>query len=252
MQRQGPRPRCRDRQEGLRNVAAGAERKSLEPVRRDPDGQHHRPRGARGESRPACSPASGVAAAIAATEANEARARALGLSLVTPAKEAVVGRRLTFVVERTDPVWGAGVQIGVDFGDGSPPFIATAEQLRQGRTITHEYVAPLTTHLSVVAAKDLKPGGIEPVNAALGEGGTALLIAPSPVSRAQRMADDFLNLRFADRAADRSRSPLLAISQQDNDFRCKKHRLRRSLRARLRRKRGSRDLARSNGEAFTR
>jgi hypothetical protein len=141
--------------------------------------------------------ASGVAAAIAATEANEERARVLGLSLVTPAEEAVVGRRLTFAVERTDPVWGTGVQIGVDFGDGSPPFIATAEQLRQDRAITHEYAAPLTTHLSVVAAKDLKPGGIEPVNAALGEGATTLLIAPSPVSRAQRLADDFLNLRFA-------------------------------------------------------
>ena len=35
------------------------------------------------------------------------------------------------------------------------------------------------------------------MNAALGEGGTTLLIAPSPVSRAQRLADDFLNLRFA-------------------------------------------------------
>jgi hypothetical protein len=58
-------------------------------------------------------------------------------------------------------------------------------------------MAPLTTPLSVVAAEDLKPGGIEPAGAALGEGRTTVLIAPFPVSAAQRLADDFLNLRFA-------------------------------------------------------
>jgi hypothetical protein len=142
--------------------------------------------------------ASGLRPAIAATEANQDRARPLRLRLVTPAEEAVVGRRLTFVVEHMDPVWVVGgVQIGVDFGDGSRPFVATAEQLSQDRPITHEYAAPLTTHLSVVAAEELKPGGIEPVDAALGEGERTVLVAPSPVSRAERLADDFLNLRFA-------------------------------------------------------
>lgn len=141
--------------------------------------------------------ASGLTAAIAATEANDDRARALDLRLVTPAEELVVGRRITVAVARMDPVWGTGVRVGVDFGDGAPPYVGRAEQLRQGRAITHEYAAPLTRHLRVVAAKDLKPGSIEPADAALGEGATSVLIAPSPVSRAERLADDFLNLRFA-------------------------------------------------------
>ncbi len=140
---------------------------------------------------------SGLTEAIAATEANLDRARPLDLTLVTPAADLVVGRTVTFTVGRMDPVWGSGVRVGVTFGDGSPPFVATAEDLRQGHQITHEYGTPLSAHLSVTAAKDFKPGGTEPVAAALGSGDTTILISPSPVTRAQRLADDFLNLRFA-------------------------------------------------------
>lgn len=140
---------------------------------------------------------SGMTEAMAATEANSGRARALDLTLATAGEDVVVGRRLTFSIGRLDPVWGPGVLIGVDFGDGSPPLIATAEQLRQGFAVTHEYAAPRTAHPKLVAAKELKPGGVEPVGAALGEGGATILIKPSPVSQAQALADDFLNLRFA-------------------------------------------------------
>jgi len=35
------------------------------------------------------------------------------------------------------------------------------------------------------------------MDVALGEGATTVLIAPSPISRAERVTDDFLSLRFA-------------------------------------------------------
>jgi hypothetical protein len=140
--------------------------------------------------------ASGLPAAIAATQYNIDRARTLDIDIATPQDERVVGRPLVFSVGHPDPVWGSGVQIGVIFGDGSPAFVATAEQLRQGAVISHTYKAPLTAKLAVVAATDLTRGGTEPVGSLLGEGGTTILIAPSPVTRAQILADGFFNARF--------------------------------------------------------
>jgi len=140
---------------------------------------------------------SGVAAAIATTESNKDQARALDLAATTPEDERIVGRQLTFNATRLDPVWGAGVQIGIDFGDGTPPFSASAEQLRQGAAIEHTYTTPLTAHLKLTAAESFKPGTIEPQGTTLGEGSTTVLIAPSPITAAQRLADDILNLRFA-------------------------------------------------------
>jgi len=141
--------------------------------------------------------ASGVAAAIAVAEANKDHARALDLTPTTPQDERIVGRQLTVTAGRLDPVWRAGVQIGVDFGDGTPPFAASAEQLRQGAAIEHTYATPLTAHLKLAAAEGFRPGTIEPQGASLGEGGTTILVAPSPITAAQRLADDILNLRFA-------------------------------------------------------
>ncbi|MDR3436047.1 hypothetical protein [Telmatospirillum sp.] len=140
---------------------------------------------------------SGVGPAAAVTEANLQRARLLSLTPTTPSDERVTGRLLAFSIEHADPVWGAGTLLAVRFGDGSPPLFATAEQLRQGRAITHTYATPLTAHLSVVAATSFQPGGIEPDGTVLGQGATSILIAPSAISRAQSLADDFLNLRFA-------------------------------------------------------
>ncbi|HEV2674505.1 MAG TPA: hypothetical protein VGV37_08185 [Aliidongia sp.] len=141
--------------------------------------------------------ASGMPAVAAATAAENIQSRRIDLTPVTPPEERIAGRPLTFTVGHMDPAWEMDVSIGVDFGDGSPPLVATAEQVRQGLPIIHEYGAPLTLHPSVVAAENFKPGGMEPREAPLGEGGTTLLIAPSPVSDAARLADDFLNLRFA-------------------------------------------------------
>ncbi len=139
---------------------------------------------------------SGVSSAIALAEANKDHARALDLGIRTPEDERVVGRQLAFSAGRLDPVWGAGVRIGVDFGDGTPPFVVSAEQLRQGAGIEHTYATPLTAHLTLEAAEGFKPGTIEPQGVSLGEGGATVLIAPSPITAAQRLADDILNLRF--------------------------------------------------------
>jgi hypothetical protein len=139
--------------------------------------------------------ASGLAGAVEATQ-TQARIRDLKLTIATPADERQVGRAITLSVERMDPVWGTGVSIHVDFGDGSAPFAATAEQLRQGRLISHDYATPATRHLSVTSLEDAATDSGDPAEAVLGEGSATILVAPSPVSLAERLADDFLTLRF--------------------------------------------------------
>ncbi len=139
--------------------------------------------------------ASGDAAAIAAAALNRDRPRLLTLEAATPPAERVVGRRLTFAVGGGDPAWGAATTIRVDFGDGGPPFVASAEAMRQGRQVEHEFAAPLTAHLSVSAIADPRPG--ETAGTMLGQGRATILVAPSPATGAQRLADDFINLRFA-------------------------------------------------------
>jgi hypothetical protein len=139
--------------------------------------------------------ASGIAAAVEITEANKDRPRTLTIETATPLTERVVGRELTFTVRGADPVWGPSTAIRVDFGDGKPPFSVNAEALRQGRQIVHTYDAPLTVHLTVTATEDPKPG--ETTGTVLGQGTSTILISPSPVTGAQILADEFINLRFA-------------------------------------------------------
>jgi hypothetical protein len=140
---------------------------------------------------------SGLASAVAAVEASQNQPRPLDVTLTTPPDQRVVGRTLRFSVGHADPVWGAGVTIAVAFGDDSPPLRLTAEQLRQDNVVAHQYAHPITAHVAVVAAKQFQLDSITPVDTALGAGGANLLIAPSPVSDAQALADDVLNLRFA-------------------------------------------------------
>ena len=140
---------------------------------------------------------SGMATAVAAIEASFDRPWVLGVAVTAPEAERVVGRTLSFSINHADPVWGAGVLLAVAFGDGTPPSLLTAEQLRQGRAVTHDYAAPITARVTVIAAERFKPGTIDPVDTALGAGGAGVLIAPSRVTRAELLADDILNLRFA-------------------------------------------------------
>jgi len=138
--------------------------------------------------------ASGVAEAISATQANKDNPRNLMLAAATPFGERVVGRTVTFSLRGADPVWGSSARVRVYFGDDSAPFEANAEQLRQGREISHEYTTALTAHLNVSASEAPGPGG--GTATILGEGNATILVAPSPVTGAQVVADEFLNLRF--------------------------------------------------------
>jgi hypothetical protein len=138
--------------------------------------------------------ASGVAEAINATQANKNHPRNLILEPITPAADQVVDRNLIFTLRGQDPVWRSETTIQVDFGDGSKPFQANAEQLRQGRQIEHSYGAALTAHLTVTATEAPVPGSATAT--LLGAGKTSILVAPSPVTGAQVVADEFLNLRF--------------------------------------------------------
>jgi hypothetical protein len=138
--------------------------------------------------------ASGIAEAMSATQANKDHPRTLVLDSITPVSERVVGRTLAFAVHGQDPVWGSSTTMQVDFGDHTAPFQASAEALRQGKQITHDYTAALTANLSVSATEAPTAGA--PNGTILGAGATTILIAPSPLSGAQALADAFINLRF--------------------------------------------------------
>jgi hypothetical protein len=138
--------------------------------------------------------ASGVAAAIEATEAEASQPRRLTIETATPASDRTVGRILSFRIGRVDPLWGPAALVRVDFGDGSPPFEANAEQLRQGAPISHRYETTKTQHLQVTI---VETGASAPAGRiTLGQGSATILPRPSPISAAQRLADEFLNLRF--------------------------------------------------------
>ena len=137
--------------------------------------------------------ASGVAEAITAAQANMDHPRALVLEAATPGADRVIGRAVTFVLRNADPVWGSSAKIHVDFGDSTPAFEATAEQIRQGKQISHEYKAPRTANLIVTASESPTAGAAGTI---LGEGKATVLIAPPPVTAARRLADEFINLRF--------------------------------------------------------
>ena len=139
---------------------------------------------------------SGVAAAIASIAAEQDHARTLDLTALTAADERVVGRTLSFAVANLDPVWGSSVTVSIDFGDHTKLFQASAEELRQGKAITHVFAAPVSAKISVRAEADAKPGPAPPDESLLGEGDLTVLIAPSPLTRAQSLADAFINLRF--------------------------------------------------------
>jgi hypothetical protein len=147
-------------------------------------------------ARVAAAELSGVAGAITLARQLATGPRPLTLLIRTPAEERSVGRRIVFSVDGLDPLWGPGVQIGVDFQDGSSKLIVSAEAIRQGTPIEHQYDVPRTLHPRLVAAEQLD-ATLTPQGRLLGEGAGTLLLRPSPVTRAQALADAFLNARFA-------------------------------------------------------
>ncbi len=122
--------------------------------------------------------------------------RPLTVTAVTPPEERYAGRQVVFQVGNLDSVWQAGVDIGIDFGDGSPPSIIGVEALRRQGHVTHVFTGPLTGTMTVLAATRFRPGTLLPQETALGTGDAQLFILPSPLSRARRFADVFFNARF--------------------------------------------------------
>jgi len=123
--------------------------------------------------------------------------RPLHIEVTTPTEERYVGRQIEFRIGNIEPVWGLGVSVRIDFGDGHYK-TQTAEDLRKNNSVTHAYAEPRSYTLAVVAAEALEADTMRPSRKALGEGELKrLAVEPSPVSVASQLADIFFNLRFA-------------------------------------------------------
>ena len=122
--------------------------------------------------------------------------RPIKLTSLTSPDELYVDRQVALELSDLDPSWGIGVNIIIDFGDGTPYVKFTAEQIRQGMRLTHRYKRPKQMIAHAIAAEDFIPGTLSPVGEMLGQGKAKLEILPSPIHAAQALADRFLNLRF--------------------------------------------------------
>lgn len=149
------------------------------------------------QARLAAAERSGSGEAIALARQLMTEPRRLQVTPLTAPQERYVGRQLNLEIGDLDPVWGAGVEIAVDFGDGTPLLRLTAEQVRQGARVSHRYQRPQSAAVRAIATSDVTPDLLQPVGAPLGVGEVVLDIRPSPVRAAQAMADRFFNLRFA-------------------------------------------------------
>jgi hypothetical protein len=139
---------------------------------------------------------SSVAAAIALARKLLTEPRPLTITVVTPEEERYAGRQIMLRIGKLDPVWQAGVSVGIDFADGSPPLVLNVEALRRQGEITHVFPAKLTGTMQVAVATGFRPGTLIPLDAALGTGTAPLFVLPSPVSAARQLADFFFNSRF--------------------------------------------------------
>jgi hypothetical protein len=140
--------------------------------------------------------ASGVQEAIDLARALVGGQRELRLLLLTPQSDWYVGRPIQLQVEGIASNWGAGVQVGVDFGGQTPPELKTAEDALK-QPFTHTYNVPLTAHARVSAASGFRAGALDVTGEPMGIGAADFEIAVSPVSIARRLADEFLSIRFA-------------------------------------------------------
>lgn len=138
---------------------------------------------------------SGVVEAIDLARAAAVGERSLIPRLLTPQTDLYVGRPIQIQVEGLARSWGAGVQIGIDFGDHTAPGIKSAEgALKQ--PFVHTYDAPLPVHTKVIAASKFQDGSLKVTGDQLGSGVLSFEIDVSPVSTAQDLADAFFNARF--------------------------------------------------------
>jgi hypothetical protein len=140
--------------------------------------------------------ASGVQRAETVAQSLLTAPRPLTIEAATPETERYAGRPVSFRVGGLDMSWEAGVQVAVDYGDGSPIETMSAEEARR-RFFTHTYAAPMAPGLRVAAAFAFRPGTLEATEARLGEGRGSLTIERSPLSAARAAQDAFFNMRFA-------------------------------------------------------
>ncbi|GJQ22555.1 MAG: hypothetical protein HBSAPP01_03450 [Candidatus Brocadia sapporoensis] len=122
--------------------------------------------------------------------------RPIKVTSLTPPDELHVDRQVVLELSDLDPSWGIGVNIIIDFGDGTPYAKFTAEQIRHGTRLTHRFKRPKQMEVHAFVAEDFIPGTLSSVGKILGEGKVKLEILPSSIHAAQALADRFLNLRF--------------------------------------------------------
>ena len=139
--------------------------------------------------------ASGVQEAVELSRALAAGQRSLRLRLLTPPSDWYVGRPIQIQVEGVARNWGAGVRVGLDFGDHTPPETKSAEDALK-QPFVHTYTTPLTARTRVVAASGFRDGTLEVTGDQMGSGTLTFNIGVSPVSVARRLADAFLSIRF--------------------------------------------------------
>jgi hypothetical protein len=139
---------------------------------------------------------SGVLEAIALSRRLLTQPRDLTVQVTTGMAERYVGRANTFSIENLDRSWQQGIQIRVDFGDRSLPLTLDAEQLGHNPQVQHTFANGGRHNINVRVAEAFGPGGDILRGSVLGEGLLTLSIDDSPVSKAQQVADQFLNLRF--------------------------------------------------------
>ena len=132
---------------------------------------------------------SGDAAAVALIQRLATGPRELEVGVTTKDEDIVVGQPIHFAFANLDPNWsGPGVDVVVDWGDGSELFRTVAEKLLGSESPEHRYQQIKT--YTVKAAASL--GDRE-----VGESILPLAVGPSPANFAQRLADIFLTSQFA-------------------------------------------------------
>ena len=122
--------------------------------------------------------------------------RPLVIEITTPALERHVGREIEFKITNLDPLWGPGVAVALNFGDGKI-MTMSAEELRQAKTFTHVYAVATSVAPAAAAGEAFKPNTLDTLGRSLGWGEMPFFtIAPSPVSVVRQLADNFFNARF--------------------------------------------------------
>jgi hypothetical protein len=119
----------------------------------------------------------------------------LTIEATTPAADRYAERPVSFRVGGLDQSWRTGVQLAIDYGDGSPVASMSAEET-QKHFFVHFYASPIATRVRVAAAFAFQPDTLQPGGALLGQGTQDVTIDRSPLSAARAAQDAFLNTRF--------------------------------------------------------